>query len=89
MDQVEVTILTQPDCANCERAEEIIERLAGEFPIAVSKVQLQSESGRQLAQEWAAMFAPVVLIDGSLFSQARLSENDFKKELQTRLSEPA
>lgn len=82
MQPVELTFLTQPECSNCERAEEIIHRLRAEYPIRVSKLQFQSDSGRQLAEEWGAIFAPVVLINGELFSQARLSEKDLREHLE-------
>lgn len=83
-----MTFITQPDCSSCERAEAIIERMAADFSIRVLRLQFQSERGRQIAEEWAAMFPPVILIDGNLFSQARLSEKDLRKELQTRQASP-
>lgn len=86
---MELTFLTRSECSSCERAEEIIDRLAAEYSIPVSKLPLDSEPGRALAEEWAAMFPPVVLIDGGLFSQARLSEEDLRKELEKRRANPA
>lgn len=81
---MELTLLTQPGCSSCERAEEIIDRLAADYPITVCKLQFHSERGHELAREWAAMFPPVVLIDGSLFCQARLSESDLRSEVEKR-----
>lgn len=78
---IDITILTQPSCAFCDQAKEILSRLAADFTFNIHEVGLNSKEGRKLAIQYAVMFAPGILIDGKLFSYGRLSE----KKLRLRL----
>lgn len=80
-----VTLLTQEACASCVQAKEVLSRIAGEHPLLVQEIRLDSPEGAALAAEHAVLFAPGVLVDGEMFSYGRLSE----KKLRRRLSKPA
>jgi len=77
----DITLLTQPSCAFCDQAKEILSRLALDYTFDVHEVELDTEEGRNLAIRHAVMFAPGVLIDGKLFSYGRLSEKKLKIQL--------
>ena len=79
---MDVTLLTQADCAFCEQAKKVLARLAGEYPLTLREVDLSSPEGRMLAQQGGVMFAPGVLVDGDLFSYGRLSERKLRKKLE-------
>ena len=80
---IDITILTQPSCSFCERAQAILSRLVLEFPLNITEVGLDTDTGRELAVKHGIMFAPGILINKKLFSYGRLSE----KKLVKRLSE--
>jgi glutaredoxin len=78
---VQITLLTQPSCAMCELAKEILARLGNEYPLSVSEVDLRSDEGKRLAAEAGVLFAPGVLVDGQTFSYGRLSERKLRRLL--------
>lgn len=81
---VQITLLTQPACRYCDIAKEILTRLREEYDVAVTEIDLGTETGRGLAVEAGVMFAPGVLIDGQPFSFGRLSERKLRRALNTR-----
>ena len=88
---IEITVLTQPDCAFCERAADVLARVSHDHPLAVRHVPLDSDEGRALSQRHGVLFAPGVFLDGQLLSYGRLSERRLRRQLARRSSpiEPA
>jgi len=83
---IEITVLTQPDCAFCERAAQVLARVSHDHPLAVRHVPLDSDEGRALAQRHGVLFAPGVFLDGQLVSYGRLSERRLRRQLARRSS---
>ena len=83
---VEVTLLTQEACGFCEDAKELLGRLAGEFPIAVTELDLRSADGERLAVTAGMMFPPGIFVDGEPFGYGRPSERKLRRELERRLA---
>lgn len=79
-----VTLLTTRDCALCEQAKEVLQRLTPEFDLHVQQVDVATDIGRDLAQRAGMAFPPAVLIDDEPFSYGRLSERKLRRELRTR-----
>jgi len=78
---INVTVLTQPSCAYCDQAKEILSRLAPDYSLDINEIGLLTEDGRKLAVANGVMFAPGILIDGKFFSFGRLSEKKLKSKL--------
>jgi glutaredoxin len=83
---IKLTLLTKEDCAFCDQAKEVLERLSIAFPVAIETYDLESDAGRQTAQAAGALFAPVVLVNGAAFSQGRLSERKLRRQLERLVS---
>jgi glutaredoxin len=81
---VDVTLLTQTDCAFCEDAKLVLARVARDHELRVRVVDLATDAGQELAARAGVLFAPGVLLDGASFSYGRLSERRLRKELQRR-----
>jgi hypothetical protein len=79
---VEVTLLTQADCALCEHAKGVLARVAADHRLTVTEISLATEEGRRLATEAQVVFAPGILLDGRPFAYGRLSERKLRKTLQ-------
>lgn len=77
----EVVIVSKDDCAFCEQAKAVLERLRGEYEIDTRELALDSPEGQGLALASAAPFPPVILLDGEPFSYGRLSERRLRKAL--------
>lgn len=84
--RTEILLLTQRDCASCDQAKSVLERLAAEYPLAVREHDLDSPEGRAAAERAGVLFPPGVLLDGGAFSYGRLSERRLRRELDRRLS---
>jgi len=77
-----ITLLTQADCVLCEHAKGVLARVAADYPLEVTEIDLASPQGRSLAAGAGVRFAPGVLIDGRPFSHGRLSERRLRRALQ-------
>jgi len=87
MSTVSIRILTQPECAFCDAAKVIFERLSRDYPLSVSTVTIDSPDGASLAQRGGVMFPPGIFIDGKPFSYGRPSERKIRREIEQRLQE--
>jgi glutaredoxin len=81
---IDVVLLTQPDCGFCDDAKTLLDRLADEFPLRISTVDVATARGQQLAAEGAIVFPPGIFLDGEPFSYGRASERKLRKALTQR-----
>jgi len=79
-----VTLLTQSDCAYCERAKDVLARVGAEHRLTVEELRLETPEGRELAVRHGVLFAPGILLDGEPFGYGRLSEKKLRRELTRR-----
>src|SRR5215471_7410072 len=63
-----IVLLTQEHCGFCEQAQEILERLAREYWLSVSTLDMGSPEGQRLAVSGGLLFPPGIVIDGEPFS---------------------
>ena len=82
---VSITLLTQQDCSLCDQAKSLLAQLQGAHGLGVTvhieELALDTDRGRQLAEQAGVLFAPGVLLDGQPFSHGRLSERKLHKAL--------
>ena len=81
---MQVTLLTQDECGFCEEAKHLLDRLAQEYPIEVTELDLRSHEGERLAVAGGIMFPPGILVDGEPFGYGRPSERKLRRELERR-----
>ncbi|MDE3077647.1 MAG: thioredoxin family protein [Chloroflexota bacterium] len=82
---MEVLMLKQEDCAFCDQAEEILRRLASEYPPSTLRIiDFGGPEGQQLALRGGMLFPPGVFVDGEPFSYGRLSERKLRREIERR-----
>ena len=84
---MDVVLLTQKDCVFCAQAHEILARLATEYPLTVSTLDLNSAEGQALARRGGMLFPPGIVLDGDAFSYGRASERKLRREIERRLRE--
>jgi len=87
MSPISVLVLTQQDCAFCETAKDMFERLSREYPLSITTLPLDSAEGVSLAARGGVLFAPGIFIDGKPFSYGRPSERKIRQEIERRLRE--
>ncbi|MHB1927852.1 MAG: glutaredoxin family protein [Acidimicrobiales bacterium] len=76
-----MTLVTKADCALCDQAKSVLERVGVEVPLTVEIVSLDSQRGRALAERSRLLLPPGVLLDGEPFSWGRLSERKLRRAL--------
>lgn len=80
---VPITLLTRADCHFCEHAKQVLNRIAQDYPVRVTEIDLASTEGQTLAARAGVLFAPGVLVDGQPFSFGRLSERKLRRTLNS------
>ncbi|MGH2726899.1 MAG: glutaredoxin family protein [Actinomycetota bacterium] len=80
-----LTLLTQDDCAFCDQAKAILNRLSTEFGFSVRVLDIDSPEGERLAAEGGIMFPPGLLIDDEPVSYGRPSERKLRRALERRM----
>ncbi len=86
---IEVLVLSQPDCHYCEHADAVLARVERDYPLAVRHLSLDSDQGQDLAARHGVLFAPGILLDGTMFSYGRVSERRLRRHLDQRVHQPA
>jgi len=81
---VQVLLLTQAHCGLCDHAKRVLDRLASQYPLEVTALDLASPEGRALADVGGILFPPGVFLDGEPFCYGRLSERRLRRELDRR-----
>lgn len=80
-----VLLLTQEHCHFCDQARELLARLAPEYGLSVSSLDMASPEGQSLAIGNGIFFPPGIFLDGVPFSYGRPSERKLRRELEQRL----
>ncbi len=78
-------LLIRENCAFCDDAKRIIDRLGEDFPLQVSTLDLAAPESEELAMRGGLLFPPGIVIEDRPFSYGRPSEGRLRRELQ-RLS---
>ncbi|MCZ4102798.1 MULTISPECIES: glutaredoxin family protein [Streptomyces] len=81
---VQVTLLTQADCALCDHAKQVLARIGADHLLHITEIGLATDEGRRLALDMGVLFAPGILLDGKPFAHGRLSERKLRRTLTTR-----
>ena len=79
---IRVTLLTRPDCHHCDDAKRILGRLAEEYPLQLSSLDIDSAAGQELALGGGLLFPPGIMIDELPFSYGRPSEGKLRREFE-------
>lgn len=76
---IALTLLTQADCAWCERAKKLLAETDAQ--VEVTEVSLDTGEGRELAARHRLLFAPGLVHGDRLIAYGRISERALRREL--------
>jgi len=83
---IKVTVITTKGCSHCENAKQILNKLKAKYDLKIEEVDVESNHGQKLAQEYRIMSSPGILINDKFFSMGGVTEeqlrtkfNEFKK----------
>ena len=77
----EVILLSSEGCAFCEDADEILGRLRLEYGFELTRLDIRSPRGAELARGGRLLFPPGIVIDGEPFCYGRPSECRLRRKL--------
>ena len=80
-----VVILKQQNCAFCDAATTMLERLSREYPLSVLTLELESAAGQALAEKAGILLPPGIFLDGEPCCYGRPSEARLRREIEQRL----
>lgn len=83
---MDVLLLTQENCGYCDQAKEILDRLAREYPLTLSTLDLATREGQALAERGGILFPPGVFLDGEPYAYGRQSERALRRAIERRLA---
>ncbi|MEE8159213.1 MAG: thioredoxin family protein [Dehalococcoidia bacterium] len=82
---IDIKILSTPNCAPCEQAVRIVEKLKGEFPdFHWEKIDLVEHP--ELALEYRVLASPGIVINGKLEFVGGVKESQLRERLQQIVS---
>lgn len=82
---IRVTLLTQDHCGFCEMAKEVLQRLAQEYPLHITQIDVATPEGEALAIQGGILFLPGIFLDGKPCCYGRPSERKLRREFANRL----
>lgn len=85
----QITVVESDACHFCADAQEVLIGLAATFPLAVERVDVRTDPGRDLMALHRAAMSPLVLLDGAFFSSGRLPRRKLVKVLERRFGSSA
>jgi thiol-disulfide isomerase/thioredoxin len=86
---ISIVLLTQQQCAFCDQAKELLDRLAAEYPLSVTALDFGTAEGQALAERSGLLFPPGILLDGEAFSYGRPSERKLRRRIEELLQVPS
>jgi hypothetical protein len=79
-----ITVVHAPACHFCADAQDALTELAQEVPIRIDLVEADSAAGMELVGIHRPTMFPLVLVDGTFFSQGRLPRRKLRTLLGSR-----
>lgn len=77
---IELLFLTVPNCAQCAKAKQVIEKVQPDFPdLKVAYIDVTQHP--EILQQYRVLSAPGVVINGKLLYTGGLDEAAFREQL--------
>jgi hypothetical protein len=82
---LDAVLLTQQNCSLCDQSKVLLDRLATDYPLAVTVLDFASPEGRALAERYGLPFSPALILAGEAFGYGHISERGLRREIERRL----
>lgn len=81
---VTITLVHTPACHFCADARQVLAEIGREVRLRIETVEADSPRGATLVAAYRPAMFPLVLVDGSFFSQGRLPRRKLRALLASR-----
>ena len=85
MSKVKIQEVSAPGCVHCTKAKEILEgEIKSQFPnVEFEYIEMMSEQGQKMVQEYGIMSSPGIIVNGELFSVGGLDKNKLIEKIKS------
>ncbi len=85
MNKIKIQEVTSPDCSHCAKAKEILENeIKPQFSdIDIEYIDIMTEQGQKMVQEYGIMSSPGIIVNGELFSMGGLDKNKLVEKIKS------
>lgn len=85
MSRVKIQEVSAPGCAHCAKAKEVLEgEIKSQFPnVEFEYIEMMSEQGQKMVQEYGIMSSPGIIVNEELFSIGTLDKNKLIKKIKS------
>lgn len=81
---IKFQFLTMPGCHTCEEVKKIIEEIKPDFPdLKYEELDMTSDKGQELVQQYSIMSSPGIIINGELFSTGGVNKGELVEKLKS------
>jgi hypothetical protein len=78
---MEAVLIATSDCHLCERARDILRRLAEGRPLGIKEIAWEEPAAIRLVERDGIPFPPVIYLDGRFAAYGRVSEGALRRRL--------
>ena len=85
MSKVLIQEVVSPGCSHCAAAKEILENeIKPKFPDAkIEYIDMMSEQGQKMVQDYGIMSSPGIIVNGELFSMGGLNKDKLIEKIKS------
>ena len=85
MSNIKIQEVSSKGCVSCEAAKKLLqEEIQPQFPdIEIEYIDMLSEQGMKMVQEYGIMSSPGVIVNGELFSTGGLNKEKLVKKIKS------
>ena len=85
MTKVKIQEVTSPGCSHCAAAKKILEgEIKPHFPdVEIEYIDMTTEQGQKMIQDYGIMSSPGIVINGELFSVGVLDKNKLIEKIKS------
>ena len=85
MNKIKIQEVTSPGCGHCAVAKKILEEeIKPQFPdVEIEYIDMISEQGQKMIQDYGIMTSPGIIVNGELFSIGGLDKNKLIEKIKS------
>ena len=85
MTKVKIQEITSPGCSHCAATKKILEgEIKPHFPdVEIEYIDMTTEQGQKMIQDYGIMSSPGIVINGELFSVGGLDKNKLIEKIKS------
>lgn len=84
-ERLPVVLLTRSECSRCDQAHDLLNRLASDYPLAITTLDADEPDGAALAAQTGVFFTPGIVIGTDTVVSGRLTERRLRTAIERRL----